>query len=263
MNKAKLRFRYYLLVCKIGSRLSSWYKILGKHVRAPREKMNFVMIPIEKKVKAPDQHILPMDVVDAMVDKAGAAAIAHTCACREGGRCKDYPQDIGCLILGEAVKELDPVIGKMVTKDEAKAHIKKALDAGLYPLISHYFRDAMMYSIDFEREIIVCFCCPCHCVARRAATESEGLEESFYTNTRRFPGVEVMFDESKCTACGKCVQQCFARAITLEDGKIRFDADKCKGCGHCALVCDGFTVRYDLNSVDEVIKQLEFTSKYD
>ena len=260
MSKAIRRYRYYRLVCRLAGRSKSWFSMLGKYVRAPRERMHFVMIPIEKKLDAPAQRLLPMDVVDALVDRAGGTAIIHQCMCRVGGRCADYPQDIGCLVLGRAVEALDPRIGRVVGKDEAKAHIKKALGKGLYPLISHYERDAMMFSLDLGRMMIVCFCCPCHCVARNAGKASEGLDNSFYENCVKFPSVEVAFDASRCKGCGKCASQCFANAISFEDGAVTFDADKCKGCGHCAYICSAWSVSYSVGDVDSIIEQLAITS---
>jgi len=256
MNKAILRYKWYIFVCKMFSGTKSWFKMLGEKVRAPRERMHMTMIPLEKKVDAPSQKVLPMDVVDELIEMAAAQAVLKECGCRAGGRCQDYPQEIGCIVLGSTVNDLDPYIGKIVSKDEARAHVRKALDAKLYPLISHYERAAMFYSLDLNRMLVLCFCCPCHCVARNAAKVSEGLDNSFYSNTEGMAGVSVRFDESKCNACGKCVDGCFANAITLEDGKIRFDADKCKGCGHCAYICDTFSVDYNLTDVQSVVQAL-------
>jgi ferredoxin len=134
------------------------------------------------------------------------------------------------------------------------------LDAKLYPLISHYIRDAMMFGLDFDKLLLVCFCCPCHCVARNAARESEGLDNSFYTNAEKFPNVTVTLDTNKCVGCGKCEPACFAHAITMADGKAVHDADKCRGCGHCAYICDAYSVSYDIAGVDAVIEALGFNS---
>jgi len=259
MNRAKLYHFWCKLACLVGGRLSSWYKILGENVLSPREKMHMVYIPIDKKVETPTQQILPMDVVEALVDKAHSQAIIHKCMCRVGGRCKDYPHDLACLVLGSAVQELDPGIGRIVSKDEAKAHIKKALDANLYPLLSHYERDAMMYSLDLERLLIVCFCCPCHCVIRQSGKLSDGIENSFYENTLPFPSVKITYSEDKCTGCQKCVALCPANAITYQNGKAVFDESKCKTCGQCAHACDAFGVEYEIQDVEKAIEDLGFT----
>jgi Pyruvate/2-oxoacid:ferredoxin oxidoreductase delta subunit len=162
--------------------------------------------------------------------------------------------------MGGAVKSLDPKIGRIATKEEVKAHIRKGLDAGLYPLISHYRRDAMMFGLDFEKLLIVCFCCPCHCVVRNASRVSEEFDNSFFTNAEKFPTVRITLDTAKCSGCGKCVSGCMANAITLKDGKAILDADKCKGCGHCAYTCEAYSVSYDINDVNAVIDELAFNS---
>jgi len=260
MNKAKLKFRWYRFAHKTGCRFSSWYKLLGTKLRVPKERMSMITIPIEKQVDAPGQKIMPMDIVDVLIEWAAGHAIINNCQCRVGGRCEDYPHDIACLVLGDAVEKLDPYIGRIVTKDEARAHVKKALDNKLYPMISHYERDAMMFSLDYDRLLIVCFCCPCHCVLRNAAKFSDGLDNSFHSNTDPFPGVSIAFDASKCNGCGKCVDECFANAITMKDGKAVIDMDKCKTCGHCAYICDAYSVRYNIEDVEKTIAQLHINS---
>jgi MinD superfamily P-loop ATPase len=117
----------------------------------------------------------------------------------------------------------------------------------------------MMFGLDFDRMLIVCFCCPCHCVARNAGKASEGLTQSFYENCVKFPSVEVSFHPEKCKGCGKCASQCFAHAITFANGVITFDADKCKGCGHCAYICDAYGVACNVQDIDSIINQLDFT----
>ena len=190
MNKATLRYRYYRAACQIGSRFSSWYAILGKYVRAPKERMKFFYIPIDKSVETPERSFLPIEIFDRLIDTAKGVAIIHQCMCRVGGHCEDYPHDIGCIALG-AVENLDPKIGRVVSREEAKAHARRGLEAKLYPLVSHYERDAMMFSLDFDHVALVCFCCPCHCVPRRSGKESDGLTESFYEEREelsRHPG---------------------------------------------------------------------------
>ena len=258
MNKKRIVYNYYKLAVKIGGRLSSWNKLIGENVRMTKDRMNVVYIPVEKKVEAPASKFVPLDIVDALIDRAKGTAIFGECLCRVGGRCEEYPHDIACLAMGE-VEDLDPKHGDIVSKDEAKAHVRKALDAGLYPLISHYERDAMIVSLDFDHLLIVCLCCPCHCVARNAGRESIGLDNSFDSNSGKFPTVEILFDESKCNGCEKCVKECIAGAITFEDNKIHLDSETCKGCGHCTQICDAFSVTYDIKNVDKILEELNFT----
>lgn len=40
-----------------------------------------------------------------------------------------------------------------------------------------------------------------------------------------------------CSACGKCVLECSAIAISRSDDIYVIDPDKCSGCGACLIVC--------------------------
>ncbi len=48
---------------------------------------------------------------------------------------------------------------------------------------------------------------------------------------------ELMFYSSKCTICGKCIDACPNKAISIENGFIKTDRHLCKNCGKCALSC--------------------------
>ncbi|MBU0762982.1 MAG: DUF362 domain-containing protein [Candidatus Altiarchaeota archaeon] len=48
--------------------------------------------------------------------------------------------------------------------------------------------------------------------------------------------VSPVVRQEKCVACGKCVADCPADAISI-NGKAKIDSDKCIGCAHCIAVC--------------------------
>lgn len=261
MLKKRIVFWYMRTAAKLGHKLTSrWFEVLGKHERPTSEEMNMIAIPIEKKIDAPPQFILPKDIMFSLIDRACTVGIIHKCTCRTSGNCNDFPHDIGCVVLGSTVETLDPAIGRMVTKDEAKEHVIKALDLGLFPAISHYTRDAQMYSLDFKKLLTLCFCCECCCSMRNTAKVTDGLENSFYSNTHKLPFVTVELDLEKCAGCKKCEDICFVNAITFEHGKPRLNQDKCKGCGKCALVCDAYSVHYDTDDLDKIISEMHITS---
>jgi uncharacterized protein len=50
-----------------------------------------------------------------------------------------------------------------------------------------------------------------------------------------------------CTACGACIDNCPADAISMQDGKAVIDAATCIGCGECLAVCRFDAVKHDWN----------------
>jgi len=48
---------------------------------------------------------------------------------------------------------------------------------------------------------------------------------------------QLFFTREKCSGCGKCLDACPQKAITMVDNVSQTDRSLCKGCGNCALVC--------------------------
>lgn len=44
-------------------------------------------------------------------------------------------------------------------------------------------------------------------------------------------------DDSACTGCGRCVNECRFDALTLVDGRASLIEYRCEGCGVCEIVC--------------------------
>lgn len=68
--------------------------------------------------------------------------------------------------------------------------------------------------------------------------------------------VKVIIDREKCIGCGLCVQDCLARAISLESGRAEVKK-LCFCCGHCVAICPAEAVRlegggYDMADVESV-----------
>ena len=61
-----------------------------------------------------------------------------------------------------------------------------------------------------------------------------------------------------CIACGKCVQECPAGALTLVDGKVLFDYNKCCKCDTCIKVCEhGASPRIRWMEPAEVLEEVK------
>lgn len=46
-----------------------------------------------------------------------------------------------------------------------------------------------------------------------------------------------------CEACGRCIERCKQRALSMADGKVAVDKSKCVLCGYCASVCPQFAIK--------------------
>lgn len=45
----------------------------------------------------------------------------------------------------------------------------------------------------------------------------------------------LSFNKPKCSLCGRCLAECFAR--TIETGTLKIDREKCVKCGKCVEIC--------------------------
>lgn len=65
----------------------------------------------------------------------------------------------------------------------------------------------------------------------------------------------ILVNEEKCIGCGKCVKDCFPRALVMENGKAKQVDAPCIECGHCIAVCPKNAIAlegYDMTQVLEL-----------
>ncbi len=182
-----------------------------------------------------DEVMLPSSVAEDFVERASFHWVMNTCICREATRCKDYPVDLGCLFLGEAARGIDPRLGRPVTKDEAKEHLRRCREAGLYHLVGRNKLDTFWLDVGpGDRLLTICNCCTCCCLWRILPHLSGTISSSF----NRMPGLTVSVSD-RCIGCGTCVEtaDCIVGGIRLSGGRAVIDENVCRGCGRCAEVC--------------------------
>jgi len=192
--------------------------------------------------------VLPGRIVEYFIEQAQYYWIMNRCICRESNQCEDYPIDLGCLFLGEAVLQIDSRLGRLVTREEAFEHVRKCRQAGLVHLIGRNKLDSVwLKARPMEKLLTICNCCPCCCLWKMLPDLTPAISQG----VSKLPGVTVYVTE-KCTGCGRCTNSiCFVNAIQLEDNRARI-SEQCRGCGRCVQVCphNAIQLDYDLTETD-------------
>jgi Pyruvate/2-oxoacid:ferredoxin oxidoreductase delta subunit len=215
-------------------------------------KDSVIQIEIDETFQKPEDMVLPSQVLATFIEKASHHFIMNFCLCRESLQCKNYPRDLGCLFLGDAVLDINPELGRIVTKEEAMEHLVKCRDKGLIHMIGRNKVDSVWLNVDGRKLMTICSCCPCCCIFRMEPY----LHKDLQRNLTRMPGVTISVND-KCIGCGTCIKTgCFMNALELIDGKIHIK-DNCKICGRCASVCPQKAIDivvHDIKSVQESVE---------
>jgi len=208
------------------------------------------IISINKEVEKEPDMVLPSKVLEYFINKAKYYWIMSVCLCRESMQCKDYPINLGCLFLGEAVLGINPQLGRLVTKEEALDHIKKCKEAGLVHMIGRNRLDKQWLGVNPGYKLLsICNCDPCCCLWRIAPVVAPKIGSKVH----KMPGVSLMVTD-KCIGCGTCLKGvCFVDAIQIIDNRAKI-SEECRGCGRCVDICPQ-------NAIELVIKDKEFVEK--
>ncbi len=191
------------------------------------------LIRIHQPIAQPEESVLPSGIAAHFIEEANRLFIMDKCLCREADDCEDYPIDIGCLFMGEAVHQINPKLGHHATRDEAHAHLVRAREAGLVHMIGRNRLDNVWMGVEpFGKLLTICNCCPCCCLWRVLPD----LPPEISKNVTAMPGVSVTVTD-RCVGCGTCADDvCFVNAIRMTDGRA-VTGEGCLGCGRCVEVC--------------------------
>jgi ferredoxin len=215
-----------------------------------------IILPVHEAVRSEESVVLPREILEPLIRKADARVVLHRCICRHAEKCSTFPEEIGCLFLGEGATRIHPSMGDPVGAEEALGHARNAMERGLVPLVVHATFDAVALGIPYRRMLAVCFCCDCCCTIRHGLRLGP---RAFWDTVVRVPGLTVEVEES-CIGCGACVDVCYVKAIRIEYGHARID-DRCKGCGRCADVCPqgaiSLRIHKDVDIVEEFMQRVE------
>ncbi|TFG08000.1 MAG: 4Fe-4S ferredoxin [Promethearchaeota archaeon] len=222
-------------------------------------------LPMDKVIKTDvnlgeyEEYVLPSQVLEYFIEKANYHWIMSFCICRDSMQCKNYPIDLGCLFLGEAVTGINPKFGRLVSKEEALDHLKKCQEAGLVHMIGRNLLDKQWLGVKPGNKLLsICNCCPCCCLWRVAPV----LNPSISSKVSKMPGVEVCVTD-KCIGCGACTDGvCFVDAIKIINDRAII-TEECRGCGRCIDICpqeaikmtieDNEFIKKTIKRIDEII----------
>jgi ferredoxin len=198
--------------------------------------------------------VLPSEVVRHFVERSRYHFLMNGCICRTSAHCQDYPRELGCLFLGKATLKIDPRLGRMVSKEEALAHLDRCEEAGLVHLIGRNKIDSVWMSAGPKEDLMtICNCCPCCCLWKMLPNLAPGISQKL----KRLPGVSLSVDAGKCTGCGLCSEGCYVGAIDIRDGRAVIDQDLCKGCARCAHACPERAIVLRMDDADFLIHAVQ------
>lgn len=181
------------------------------------------IIPISESVND-DLEILTYERAEEIIRAQSKISVAP-CICRKEekmltGRGCDHPLEV-CMAFGVgAYFYIENGYGREVSRDEAVAILKSAVESGL-----------VLQPGNGQKVWNMCMCCGCCCGLLRALKKFE--KPAAVAHTNYFATVL----EDDCTACGRCEEKCPMEAIRVVDHMATVDRDRCIGCGVCVAAC--------------------------
>jgi ferredoxin len=213
-------------------------------------------IQINREISKPSDLVVPSEVIKYFINKTEYHWIMNFCICRSSIDCQDYPIEYGCLFLGRGIFDINPSLGKRVTRQEALDYIQKCSEAGLIHLIGKNRLDKQWLGVnDGNKLLTICNCCPCCCLWRITPI----LDERLGARIKKVDGVEINVT-GDCIGCGNCTEVCFVDAIYLEENKAVISRE-CRGCGRCAIRCPQKAIEISFKDTDYISKSIQKIEK--
>jgi ferredoxin len=211
-------------------------------------------IPVCEDIPTPQDTVIPRQAVAELIKASSHRFIYNGCICRRKEGCVNYPQDKGCIFLGEAASRLHPSLGHQAGVEECLNHAEELMDMGLTAMIGRLWMDATAMGVlrDFSKFLVLCFCCDCCCLVR---TDMRKVPPQLKRGIKKLEAVSVRVTE-RCLGCGTCVESCFVAAVSLREGKANIDQDLCKACGRCAVLCPQQAIQVEFDTEDALWREL-------
>jgi len=219
-------------------------------------KSNVSWIPINRDIEGAGEIALPEEILDRLIEKAKHRVIVDFCGCRKVMECESYPHDMGCLMMGESALLIPAKSRREVGIGEAKAHIRKAIEAGLIPVTGKARIDNDFFLIPDEGKLLtVCLCCDCCCITRFSRYMTPEILDGMHHPVE---GLSIEVDDN-CIGCGQCASKCYISAIEVR-GEGAVIGEMCRVCGRCAMHCPQGAIKLRLDNpeaVDDVVRRIE------
>jgi len=201
-------------------------------------------IPINQDIPGGGGVALPQEVMDRLIEASNYRVIIDFCACRKVYGCKQYPQEVGCLFMGRSAKRISKSMCREATVADAKAHVRRAIAAGLVPLVGEARADHDLLRIPFEGTLLTsCFCCECCCLSRFLSRGPLGIVDGIM---KPVEGFSIAVTDA-CIGCGVCETKCFIKAIKVFGGRAVIN-EYCRICGRCVAACPQNAIHLKLDN---------------
>lgn len=212
-------------------------------------------IPINQDIEGAEGIVLPEEVLDRLIDISSYRVILSQCACRSIYGCERYPKEIGCIFMGQSARKIPREYGREATKGQAKEHVRKAISAGLVPIVGEARADYDLLRLPYDRRLMTnCFCCECCCLSRAFRRGPVATVDALM---HPIEGLSIEVTDA-CVGCGTCERACFIQAIQVRAGRAVID-EYCRICGRCAAACPHEAIKMRLDNphaVDEVVNAI-------
>jgi Na+-translocating ferredoxin:NAD+ oxidoreductase RNF subunit RnfB len=188
------------------------------------------IIPINKRLEASEEFVLPSQTVEEIIGKFDDIAVGY-CFCRQrrsllGDPCSTDAPTFNCFTFGKSARHtIAQGFTKKVSREEALKIMKEAEDTGLIHKAFH------PGSKESKPETSICNCCKdcCDTLELWRSGTLPLINSTYHLS---------VINEESCTGCGTCVEWCPTDAIVLNDeGLAQRDESACLGCGACSRFC--------------------------
>lgn len=202
---------------------------------APQNKMGtetpfYYSIPVGKEVLADGEpDLYPYDDYEKILERNTVFAVGP-CQCQALGlagiELDPMPEIERCLCLGATAEYvIEGGYGREITRDEARELLEYCKDQGY------------VFQHTWTKEPEIMCNCPRDVCGILTTYEALGDQLGEFNTCGNVSHYTLEHDKDACIKCGRCLDRCPVRCITIDDEGYPTRNMACVRCGQCALVC--------------------------